>query len=83
MLTHAYHNIRHRVEVKLPKPVTTPITPWRQSPPSCRSRNDQGLVGLGEARTSATDGLTAQVIEHELRNYLIGQDPRDIEYLWK
>jgi L-alanine-DL-glutamate epimerase-like enolase superfamily enzyme len=26
---------------------------------------------------------TAQVIEHELRNYLIGQDPRQIEMLWE
>ncbi|HEX7789462.1 MAG TPA: mandelate racemase/muconate lactonizing enzyme family protein, partial [Afipia sp.] len=45
---------------------------------------DQGLVGLGEsAHFGGPMASTAQVIERELRDYLIGQDPRNIEYLWE
>jgi len=45
---------------------------------------DEGLVGLGEAaHFGGPMASTAQVIEHELKPYLIGEDPRDIERLWE
>ena len=45
---------------------------------------DEGLVGLGEAaHFGGPMASTAQVIEHELKPYLVGEDPRDIERLWE
>jgi L-alanine-DL-glutamate epimerase-like enolase superfamily enzyme len=45
---------------------------------------DQGLVGIGEAaHFGGPMASTAQVIEHELKPYLIGADPREIERLWE
>jgi L-alanine-DL-glutamate epimerase-like enolase superfamily enzyme len=45
---------------------------------------DQGLVGLGEAaHFGGPMASTAQVIEHELKPYLVGEDPREIERLWE
>jgi len=45
---------------------------------------DEGLVGLGEAaHFGGPMASTAQVIEHELKPYLIGEDPNDIERLWE
>jgi L-alanine-DL-glutamate epimerase-like enolase superfamily enzyme len=41
-------------------------------------------VGLGEAaHFGGPMASTAQVIEHELRDYLIGQDAGNVEYLWE
>jgi len=45
---------------------------------------DEGLVGLGEAaHFGGPMASTAQVIEHELKPYLIGENPNDIERLWE
>lgn len=45
---------------------------------------DQGLVGLGEAaHFGGPMASTAQVIEHELKPYLLGEDPCEIERLWE
>jgi L-alanine-DL-glutamate epimerase-like enolase superfamily enzyme len=45
---------------------------------------DQGLVGLGEAsHLGGPLSSTKAVIDKELRDYLIGEDPRDIERLWE
>lgn len=45
---------------------------------------DQGIVGLGEAaHFGGPMASTSQVIEHELRDYLVGQDATNIEYLWE
>jgi len=45
---------------------------------------DQGLIGLGEAaHFGGPMASTAQVIEHELKSYLIGENPNDIERLWE
>jgi L-alanine-DL-glutamate epimerase-like enolase superfamily enzyme len=45
---------------------------------------DQGIVGLGEAaHFGGPMASTAQVIEHELCDYLVGQDASNIEYLWE
>ncbi len=45
---------------------------------------DQGLIGLGEAaHFGGPMASTAQVIEHELKPYLIGENPGDIERLWE
>ena len=73
------------VEVKLPKPVFDANYTMATKPALLvEVETDQGLVGLGEAaHFGGPMASTAQVIEHELRNYLIGQDPRNIEYLWE
>jgi L-alanine-DL-glutamate epimerase-like enolase superfamily enzyme len=45
---------------------------------------DEGLIGLGEAaHFGGPMASTAQVIEHELKPYLVGEDPNDIERLWE
>ena len=45
---------------------------------------DQGLIGIGEAaHFGGPMASTAQVIEHELKPYLIGENPNDIERLWE
>ena len=73
------------VEVKLPKAVYDANYTMATKPALLvEVETDQGLVGLGEAaHFGGPMASTAQVIEHELRNYLIGQDPRNIEYLWE
>lgn len=73
------------VEVKLPKSVYDANYTMATKPALLvEVETDQGLVGLGEAaHFGGPMASTAQVIEHELRNYLIGQDPRNIEYLWE
>jgi len=73
------------VEVKLPKPVFDANYTMATKPALLvEIETDQGLVGLGEAaHFGGPMASTSQVIEHELRNYLIGQDPRNIEYLWE
>ena len=73
------------VEVKLPKPVYDANYTMATKPALLvEVETDQGLVGLGEAaHFGGPMASTSQVIEHELRNYLIGQDPRNIEYLWE
>lgn len=45
---------------------------------------DEGIVGLGEAaHFGGPMASTAQVIEHELKPYLVGEDPGQIERLWE
>ena len=45
---------------------------------------DEGITGLGEAaHFGGPMASTAQVIEHELKPYLIGEDPSEIERLWE
>ncbi len=44
---------------------------------------DEGVVGIGEAaHFGGPMASTAQVIEHELKEYLIGLDPTQNEYNW-
>jgi galactonate dehydratase len=43
---------------------------------------DNGLVGLGEA-TLEGRSLTVETMLHEMTRWLIGQDPRRIEYVWQ
>ena len=73
------------VEVKLPNAVYDANYTMATKPALLvEIETDQGLVGLGEAaHFGGPMASTSQVIEHELRNYLIGQDPRNIEYLWE
>ena len=42
---------------------------------------DQGLYGVGEAYSCGPDEATVKVIE-DFTPWLIGQDPRNIQYLW-
>lgn len=42
---------------------------------------DQGIHGIGEAYSCGPDEATMKVIE-DFKKWLIGQDPRNIEYLW-
>ena len=45
---------------------------------------DEGVVGLGEAaHFGGPMASTAQVIEHELKPYLVGENPGEIEHLWE
>jgi L-alanine-DL-glutamate epimerase-like enolase superfamily enzyme len=73
------------VEVKLAVPVYDANYTMATKPALLvEVETDQGLVGLGEsAHFGGPMASTAQVIERELRDYLIGQDPRNIEYLWE
>lgn len=73
------------VEVKLAVPVYDANYTMATKPALLvEVETDQGLVGLGEsAHFGGPMASTAQVIEHELRDYLIGQDPRNIEFLWE
>src|SRR5258708_20888078 len=71
------------VEVKLPQPVYDANYTMATKPALLvEVETDQGLVRLGEAaHFGGPMASTAQVINHELRNYLIGQGPRNIENL--
>jgi L-alanine-DL-glutamate epimerase-like enolase superfamily enzyme len=73
------------VEVRLPQPVYDANYTMATKPALLvEVETDQGVAGLGEAaHFGGPMASTAQVIEHELRDYLIGQDPRNIEYLWE
>ena len=42
---------------------------------------DQGLDGVGEAYSCGPDEATVKVIE-DFKPWLVGQDPRNIQYLW-
>jgi galactonate dehydratase len=42
---------------------------------------DQGIHGIGEAYSCGPDEATVKVIE-DFKGWLVGQDPRNIEYLW-
>jgi L-alanine-DL-glutamate epimerase-like enolase superfamily enzyme len=45
---------------------------------------DSGLIGLGEAAHFGGPLRSTQVvIEGELRDHVLGEDPRDIEHLWE
>lgn len=73
------------VEVALPEPVYDANYTMASKPALLvEIETDQGLVGLGEAaHFGGPMASTAQVIEHELRDYLIGQEAGNIEYLWE
>ncbi len=43
---------------------------------------DEGLYGIGEAYSAGPDEAVAAVI-HDFTDWLIGRDPRDIEFLWQ
>jgi galactonate dehydratase len=42
---------------------------------------DQGLSGIGEAYSCGPDQATVAAI-HDFKDWLVGKDPRDVEYLW-
>ncbi len=42
---------------------------------------DQGIHGIGEAYSCGPDEATVKVIE-DFKLWLIGQDPRNVQYLW-
>ena len=42
---------------------------------------DQGISGIGEAYSVGPDEATVKVIE-DYKLWLVGQDPRNIQYLW-
>jgi len=65
------------------------ITDIQVFPTSVGNRNlifvkvltDQGIHGIGEAYSCGPDEATVKVIE-DFKTWLIGQDPRNIQYLW-
>src|SRR4026207_903607 len=73
------------VEVKLSKPVYDANYTMATKPALLvEVETDEGLVGLGEAaHFGGPMASTAQVIEHDRRDHLMGEDPRQIEYLWE
>ena len=73
------------VEVKLPQTVFDANYTMATKPALLvEVHTDAGLVGLGEAaHFGGPMASTSQVIEHELKPYLVGEDPRDIERLWE
>jgi galactonate dehydratase len=44
-------------------------------------QTDQGINGIGEAYSCGPDQATVAVIA-DFKDWLVGQDPRNIEYLW-
>ena len=42
---------------------------------------DQGIHGIGEAYSCGPDEATVKVVEDYAR-WLVGQDPRNIQFLW-
>lgn len=42
---------------------------------------DQGITGWGEAYSVGPDEATVATI-HDFKSWLVGKDPRNIEYLW-
>ena len=47
-----------------------------------RVHTDEGLYGVGEAYSAGPDDAVAAVI-HDFETWLVGRDPRDIEFLWQ
>ncbi|GIX06353.1 MAG: isomerase [Candidatus Poribacteria bacterium] len=45
-------------------------------------RTDVGIEGVGEAYSCGPDFATVEVI-HDFETWLVGEDPRNIEYLWQ
>ena len=73
------------VEVKLPQTVFDANYTMATKPALLvEVHTDEGLVGLGEAaHFGGPMASTAQVIEHELKPYLVGEHPGEIERLWE
>ena len=73
------------VEVKLPQTVFDANYTMATKPALLvEVETDDGVVGLGEAaHFGGPMASTAQVIEHELKPYLVGEDPGEIERLWE
>ena len=46
-----------------------------------KTETDEGLVGWGEAYGVGPDMAAAVTVDY-LKEWLIGEDPRNIEYLW-
>src|SRR6476469_3040876 len=42
---------------------------------------DQGIHGIGEAYSCGPDQATVSAV-HDFKDWLVGQDPRNIEHLW-
>lgn len=73
------------LNVRLPEPIidATYVIPNR-SAVLVEIRTSEGISGWGEACFyGGPPEVTKQIIDTELRSYLIGQDPRDIERLWE
>ena len=47
-----------------------------------RVHTDEGLYGVGEAYSVGPDDAVVAVIE-DFAEWLVGRDPRDIEFLWQ
>ncbi len=73
------------VEYRLPQPVFDANYTMATKPALLvEVETDEGLTGLGEAAHFGGPLVsTATVIEKELREHLLGQDPREIERLWE
>ncbi len=73
------------VECRLPRPVYDANYIMATKPALLvEVETDDGLVGLGEAaHFGGPLASTRGVIEGELKEHLVGEDPRDVERLWE
>jgi L-alanine-DL-glutamate epimerase-like enolase superfamily enzyme len=73
------------VECPLPKPVFDANYIMATKPALLvEVETDEGVVGLGEAaHFGGPLRSTAAVIEGELREHVVGEDPREVERLWE
>jgi galactonate dehydratase len=47
-----------------------------------RVQTDEGVYGIGEAYSAGPDDATVAVIK-DFETWLVGRDPRDVEFLWQ
>jgi L-alanine-DL-glutamate epimerase-like enolase superfamily enzyme len=73
------------VECPLPRPVYDANYAMATKPALLvEVETDQGLVGLGEAaHFGGPLASTRAVVEGELRDHVLGEDPREVERLWE
>lgn len=46
-----------------------------------KTQTDEGITGIGESYAVGPDLAVAETINY-LKEWLVGEDPRNIEYLW-
>lgn len=69
-------------------PEVLPIADGTQDTLIVRIRTDEGLVGIGEAHTSpwviksVIEAPTSHYMARGLKQVVVGEDPRNIRYLW-
>jgi galactonate dehydratase len=68
--------------MKITKIETFLVRPGSRNYVFVRVHTDEGLYGVGEAYSAGPDDAVAAVI-HDFEEWLIGRDPREIEFIWQ